>query len=260
LEITIHQIELAQQLPDVTIFETVTAQTGIARMQVDMAPFSDRRVRNAIQACIDHEEMLRLAYAGRGAVGEDHHCAPIHPEYAQLPKQRQDYQRARALLAEAGYSDGLKLTLDINGAEPWETDAAQVLAQMLRPAGISLDLNIMPGTLFWDIWDQTPFGITGWTHRPLGVMVYNLAYATGAPWNETHFADPEFDRLLGEANGKINPAERRETMAKLEKILQDSGIMVQALWRSIFTAGRKNIRNFQLHPTQYHQFFSTWMA
>ena len=66
--------------------------------------------------------------------------------------------------------------------------------------------------------------------RPLGVQVYALAYRTGEPWNETGFANPEFDDLL-DAGATPSPIadKRRELMAKMEKILQDSGILDPAL-------------------------------
>ena len=47
---------------------------------------------------------------------------------------------------------------------------------MVKPAGIRLAINIMPGGTYWDRWISTPFGFTSWTHRPLGVQVLNLAY------------------------------------------------------------------------------------
>jgi peptide/nickel transport system substrate-binding protein len=175
-EMDITQLDIAGALPNAQIWEAITAQTAIARMQMDAEDFKDQRVRNAVQACIDHDRLLELAHRGKGAPAEDHHVSPIHPEYAGLPKQKQDHDRAKALLAEAGHGDGITIKLDVNNNQPWEVAAAQAMAEMTAPAGITLELNILPGAQFWDIWDKTPFGLTSWTHRPLGVMVYNLAY------------------------------------------------------------------------------------
>jgi peptide/nickel transport system substrate-binding protein len=259
-EINIEQFDLVEQLPKVQVFETVTSQTAIARMQQDKEPFTNQHLRNAIQACIDHDKMLEIVYRGRGAIAEDFHCAPIQPEYAPLPKRKQDYDLAQSLLKEAGYENGIELSLDVNNNEAWEVSAAQVMVGMLAPAGIKLKLNVMPGAQYWEIWDKTPFGLTSWTHRPLAIMVYNLAYASGAPWNESHFNNAEFDRILGDANATPDAVARREHMAKLEAILRDSGVMVQPLWRSVFTAGSDRLKGFVYHPTQYHQLFNVWMA
>jgi len=66
----------------------------------------------------------------------------------------------------------------------------------MTPAGIKLNINIIPSTQYWEIWNQTPFGITAWTHRPLGTMVLSVGYRTGVPWNESKYSNAEFDRLL----------------------------------------------------------------
>jgi peptide/nickel transport system substrate-binding protein len=134
------------------------------------------------------------------------------------------------------------------------------MVEMMSPAGINLELNIMPGAQFWDIWDKTPFGLTSWTHRPLGVMVYNLAYRTGAVWNESHFSDPAFDDALDKASAVLDARERSKHMAVAEKVLQDSGVIIQTLWRSIVVAGKDNIQGFNLHPTSYLQMYRVWIA
>jgi peptide/nickel transport system substrate-binding protein len=255
------QLDVLERIPGVVVHTAVTAQTGVARMQMDKEPFSDRRVRQAVQACTDHEALLQIAYRGKGAAGEDHHVAPIHPEYAELPKQKQDHAKAKALLAEAGHPDGIDLKIDIgNTSGKWELDAMQAFKQQCEPAGINLQLNVMPSAQFWEIWDKTPFGFTAWTHRPLGVMVLNLAYRSGVPWNESHYNNPEFDAALDEAGGLVDVNERRKVMAKVEKILQDDAIMVQPLWRGVFSATTDNVKGYTTHPTLYHQFNKVWMT
>lgn len=259
-QISPDQIEIVERIPDGVLIEAITAQTGVARMQVDQEPFTDKRVRQAITACLDHEKLLQLAYRGKGAPGEDHHVAPIHPEYAELPKPKQDHERARALLAEAGHGSGLKLKIDCRNAPSWEPAAMQAMKEMLRPAGIDLDINIMPSEQYGEIWNKTPFGFTSWTHRPLGVMVLNLAYRSGVAWNESHYANPEFDKILDVAGSTLDVDERREHMAKLQAILQDDAVIAQPLWRSIFAAGTRRVRGYQLHPTNYHQLNKVWLA
>ncbi|RMD61765.1 MAG: ABC transporter substrate-binding protein [Alphaproteobacteria bacterium] len=259
-EIDVSQIDLVSRLPNAVLNEAVTAQTAVARMQVDKEPFTDIRVRRAIQACIDHAKILELAHRGRGAPAEDHHVSPIHPEYAKLPPQKQDYALARKLLAEAGYGDGLKIKIDLKATPAWELAAVQALKEQLKPAGIELDLNVMPGAQYWEVWDKTPFGFTAWTHRPLGVMVLNLGYRSGVPWNESHYNNPAFDKALDEATGTLDVNERRKKMEVVEKILQDDAVIVQPLWRAVFTATSKKVRGYQTHPTFYHQLNKVWIA
>src|SRR5262245_49859252 len=79
IELGIAQLDAVKTLPGVQLFEVVTAQTGCARMQVTQKPFDNKKVRQALLACINKGQALELSYRGKGAPGEDHHVAPIHP-------------------------------------------------------------------------------------------------------------------------------------------------------------------------------------
>jgi len=259
-EIFVDQIDVIEQLPNAQLFEVVTAQTAVARMQVDKEPFNNKKVRQAVQAAIDHARVLELAYRDRGAPAEDHHVAPIHPEYFKLAPMRQDIEKARQLLKEAGFPNGVELSIDTNKDQNWEVDAVQAMVQMWKEANIKVNINVMPGSQYWEVWDKTPFGMTGWTHRPLGVMVLNLGYRSGVPWNESNYSNPDFDRALDDATGTLDVVERRKKMEKVESILQDDAVISQPLWRSVFTAGSKNVHNFKMHPTVYHQLNDVWVG
>ena len=85
----------------------------------------------------------------------------------------------------------------------------------------------MPGAQFWEVWDKVPFGMTNWTHRPLGIMVLALAYRTGVPWNESNYSNTRFDALLSKAEGIVDVEERREVMAEIEALMQEDGPIIQ---------------------------------
>lgn len=257
---SVEQLDTIKTLPGMKVYEAVTAQTGVARMRITEKPFDNKKLRQAIQACVDADRMLQIAYRGLGAPGEDHHVSPVHPEYAQLPKQKQDYALAKKLLADAGYPDGIDLKIDCVANPPWEQNTVKVLTEMVKPAGIRLAINIMPGGTYWDRWMSTPFGFTSWTHRALGVQVLNLAYRTGVAWNETAYSNPEFDRLLDEAGAILDANERRPVMAKLEKILQDDAVISQDFWRSAFISANERVQGIYAHVALEHHYNKVWLA
>jgi len=257
-ELFVDQLDVVERLPNAQLFEAVTAQTAVARMRVDKEPFTDKRIRQAFQACIDHKRVLELAYRNRGAPAEDHHVSPIHPEYFQLPPLKPDIDKAKALLAEAGNPD-VNVSIDTNNDQKWEVDAVQAMVQMWEQAGIKVNINVMPGAQYWEVWDKTTFGMTGWTHRPLGVMVLNLGYRCGVPWNESKYCSKAFDAALDEASAELDVNERKKKMEKVERILQEDAVISQPLWRSVFTAGSTKVHNYQMHPTVYHQLDDVWV-
>lgn len=259
-ELSVDQLELVQRVPALEAHETATAYTGVARMRVSEAPFTDIRVRRAVTLAVDHARILELAYANRGTVAENHHVAPVHPEYFALPPIKRDVARAKALLAEAGHRNGVQIKIDYGQNEQWHGKAMQVMKAHLAEAGIDLTLNTMPATAYWDIWRKTPFGFTSWSDRPLGVMTLNLAYRSGAAWNESNYANPEFDAALDKASAILDPSERRKAMEDVQRILQNDAVIVQPLWRSVFSATNKRVRNYRVHPTLSHFYRKVWMT
>lgn len=259
-ELTVDQIELARSIEGAQIKSVETAQTLCCRMQVDQKPFDDIRVRRAIVKAVDNAAIKNLVFPEGGGVAHNYHVSPVQPEYFPLPETTQDIEGAKALLAEAGYADGLDLTIDVGNTDgPWHQAVCEALRDQLQQVGINLAVNVMPTTKFWEIWDKTPFGATSWAHRPLGTMTLAQAYRTGVPWNETHFSDPEFDKALAEAEATIDANERKAKMEKVEKILQDAAVMVQPLWRPVYNLSTAKVHGYEPHPARQMQLTKAWM-
>ncbi|MGH6882121.1 MAG: ABC transporter substrate-binding protein, partial [Hypericibacter sp.] len=134
---------------------------------------------------------------------------------------------------------------------PWHAVAIQAMANQLKEANIKVNIKVVPGATYWDVWTKVPVGFTVWYHRPLGIMALGLAYRTGVPWNESGYANPEFDRLLTKAEGLIDIEKRREITAELEKIMQEDGPIVQPVWEDLYTFMDKKVQGFNMHPTGY---------
>lgn len=259
-EFDIASLQMAQSLPNTTIHEAQTAQTGVARMQVTAAPFDNLKLRQALQAAINIDAYPELVFGGRGSYAEHHHVSKIHPEYYELPKPARDIERAKQLLAEAGHGNGMDLSIDVGNTNgPWQQQVCEIMKQQLADIGVNLGLNIMPASKYWEIWQSTPFGFTAWTHRPLGTMVLSLGYRSGVPWNETKYANPAFDKALDEAEAVLDVDARRAKMEEVEKILQDDAVIIQPLWQPKFFIANNKVKNMHAHPTQYHQYHRVWI-
>jgi len=244
------QLEALQKIPHAQMYQVTTAYTATARMQ-PVKPFDDKRVRQAMRYAIDSNAVLQIAHRGLGQPGEHHHVSPVHPEYAKLPAPARDVARAKKLLAEAGYPNGIDTEIICRPQPAWELLAVQTMVEQWKEAGIRVKINVMPSTQYWEVWTKVPFGFTTWAHRPLGIMSLALAYRSGGPWNESKYSNPEFDRLLTQAEGTLDVSQRREIMARLEAILQEDGPIVQPVWRAIFTFQDKRVQGFKAHPTLY---------
>lgn len=253
-------IATVKRLPFVDVHEATTAQTGVMRFRITEKPFDNKKLRQAVAACMDHDQILKTAFQGFGQPAENHHVCPIHPEYAKLKPLKRDIDLAKKLLAEAGYADGIDLTIangDTDGS--WMTAACSVFKQQCAPAGINVNINKMPANQYWEVWDKAPWGYTTWTHRPLGTMVLSLGYRAGVPWNECAYNNSDFDKSLDDCEATLDVNERKKKMVKTESILQGDAVIPQPFWRSVFKASNKRVKGFKTHPTLYHQFQDVWI-
>ncbi len=154
------QLDVMQALPDVRMYEVVTAQTGVARVKYDQKPFNDNRVRQAFKLAVDPQKVIDVVFRGKAMPGENFHVAPVHPEYARIPSVRPDPARARQLLAEAGFKDGLDVEITVRNSPVWEANACTVMAQQWADVGIRCKVNTVPTSVFWKNWTAVPFGFT----------------------------------------------------------------------------------------------------
>lgn len=237
--------------------EQPTANTIVARMRPDSAPFDNKAVRNAVQLAIDNADVLVLGYNDFGIAAENHHCAPFHPEYAELPKIATDKEKAFEMLKEAGHADTEIELISIDG--DWRKVTSDAIGAQLRDAGFNIKRTVIPGSSFWNDWTKYPFSTTNWGPRPLGVQVYGLAYRSGEAWNESGHANPAFDEKLTLASGIFDADARREIMAELQTMLQDSGAIVQPYWASLALHHVEALKGYDRHQFREMHFDKVWL-
>lgn len=237
--------------------EAITATTLAVRFNQSSEPYGNRDVRKALQLAVDNTVVLELGINGRGLVAENHHVCPIHPEYAEGINEAPDPAAAKAMLDAAGFGDHEFELISLD--DQYEAATCDAVAAQLRDAGIAVKRTVLPGSTFWNDWDKYPFSATEWVMRPLGVQVLNLAYKSDVAWNETDFANPEFDALLAEANSISDADARREVMAGLQRIMLDEGVLIQPYWRSLFRHSLPTVHGVEQHPTFEHHHYKWWV-
>lgn len=265
------QLGVVKGLPGVSVLDTDSAQTPVIRFACADADFKDKddkdytvkevdpRVREAIQLAASNADILRLAYDNNGAEGENHHTSRTQPDYADVGKQRQNLERARQLIKEAGMEGKpIKITLG-NTQGSWEADTCQVLQQQCRQAGINIELNVLPQDEYWTLWDKSEFGLTFWTDRPLAVMLHKLAYRSDAKWNEARFYSKKYDDALDAAAASPDAKAASKHLKTCQQELLDHYALVQPYFLKLYTGGKSKVRNFPRHPAEYYPFHRLWM-
>lgn len=209
-------------------------------------PYRNARVRRALTLAVDNAVCLELGHDGRGTQAQNDHVCPIHPAHADLGPVPLDPARARQEIVAEGFLDFEHELVTID--DQWQRYTGDAVAAQLRDAGLKVRRRIVAGSTFWENWLNYPFSGTQWNHRPLDVQVLGLAYRSGAVWNETGFSDPEFDRLLDEANRLSDPDTRRGVMSRLQSILRENGVILQPYWRALYNHHNGRVVNAEKHP------------
>lgn len=215
-----------------TYSSVASGATIVVRTNQNHEPYQDVRVRKAIAMAVDNAICLELGQSGNGAVADNCHVGPMHPEHdPAVTRLPHDPAMAKALMEEAGMIDYEHELISID--DDWRKNTTDSVAAQMRDAGIPVRRTIMPGSTFWNDWANYPFSSTNWNHRPLGTQVLGLAYRSGEAWNEFAWSNAEFDALLAEANGIADADARRVVMAKIQKIVIDEGVTIQPYWRNV---------------------------
>ncbi len=251
-------IELMNAL-DLTHSEVVSGATIVIRpnqqAEIDgVKPYADKRVRQAIAMAVDNAVCLELGVSGIGIPADNCHVGPVHPEHdASVTRIPYDPAAAKALMEEAGMGDYEHELISID--EGYRKDTTDSVGAQLRDAGIKVKRTVLPGSTFWNDWVKYPFSSTNWNHRPLGTQVLGLAYRSGEAWNESGFANAEFDALLSEANSIADVEKRRAVMSKIQAIMIDEGVTIQPYWRSISRHHKDTLVGVDMHIAYLPQIY-----
>ncbi|WP_245433396.1 ABC transporter substrate-binding protein [Mesorhizobium sp. WSM3866] len=237
--------------------EAKTGATVLCAANVTNKPYDDKRVRNALQLAVDNSAVLQVGYDGYGSPAANYHVAPIHPEYYPVPEKKRDVEAAKRLMTEAGQLDFEHEI--ISPDTDWVKDPADVIAQQFREAGFKVKRTVLPDSTFYNNWMKYPLSVCPWNMRPLGVQVLALAYRSGAAWNQTSWSNPEFDKLLDKALTLPDQEKRKAVMKDIETLLQDSGVIIQPYWQSVFCHFTKQVRGYQKHPATDVDLDKVWI-
>lgn len=256
------QIDLAMRMPT-SLFQSLQDEPGIVtvdiptngfdliRLRSDRAPGNDPRVIQALKLATDRTAILNVVQQGYGAVGNDSPIGPLYAAYydpnAQPPAR--DVEAAKALLAEAGYdaSNPLQLTLHTpdTGGRP---DLAAVLKEQWAEAGVEIEISVEPESVYYgdDGWLEVDLGITGWGSRPYPQFYLDVMLVGDAKWNESHFADAEFDELAHTAGTTLDEAARIQAYHDIQALLIDRGPVIIPYYFAQFGAISDQFTGFEL--------------
>ncbi len=244
-----------------TDFERISAADGIdglrtpsgrfldVVMDTQVAPWSDPRVREALSLSVDRAAMVELVAEGYGTPGNDSPVNSAYAYYADSPVKTYDPVKAKALLAEAGYADGLSLELVASEKPGYRSAMAVVLREMAKPAGFDISVKTMDHPSYLEqVWKKGPFYVGFYNMQPTEGTIFNLLFTSDASWNETKWNNAAFDALVDEADKTVDPAKRAELYADAQKLMREDVPALVPVFFDLLGAKAAYVENYQQHP------------
>ncbi|MXW90134.1 MAG: ABC transporter substrate-binding protein [Acidimicrobiaceae bacterium] len=215
------QLDALDAEPDIMVISNPVGSSSVAYCQIDVPPFDNNDLRLAIKYATNRPQHNDLVYGGRAYQMNDIPL-PGLIRFGLAGSREHNLAMAREHLSRAGYADGIDLTLTLASMEDW-IEWTQVWQQQLAEAGINVELDVTPADTYWgDQWLSAPFAMTGWNVRTVDHGL-GLWYHSEAEWNETHWADEQFDADLAAARSTTDEAERTRLYHKMQQQIIDEG-------------------------------------
>ncbi|ADI15692.1 ABC transporter substrate-binding protein [Truepera radiovictrix] len=201
-------------------------------------PLSDLRVRQAITHAIDKQAIIEGALFGFGTpIGT--HASPIEPYFIDVEPYPYDPERARELLAEAGFEDGLTLTFELP-PYPIERRVGEVIAQQLADVGITANVTNVEWTTWLErIFTNADYELTIIGHsEPRDIGIY------GNPEYYFRYNNRDVQALLEQAERAVDETERNELLKEVAQRIADEAVNVWVLSPPYLVAARADLYGF----------------
>lgn len=202
-------------------------------------PFDNPLVRQAITHAIDKRAIVEGAFFGLGTVIGTH-ATPVEPYFIDIEPYPYDPERARALLAEAGYPEGLTVNFELPEPYAIERRAGEVIAQQLSEVGIAVNLSVVEwGTWIQRIFLGADYDMTIIGHsEPFDIGIY------GNPDYYFQYDNPRVRELLAEAERTLDGEARMELYREVARIIAEDAVNVWIFSPPYLVAARQEIYGF----------------
>jgi peptide/nickel transport system substrate-binding protein len=215
-------------------------------MAIDMPPFDDNRVRQAMRLIVDRQGMIDQIVSGYGFIGNDLY-APFDDGYdSELPQREQDIDKAKSLLKQAGMENA---TIDLhttNGASGM-VNLATVFATQAKEAGLTINVKNDPN-YYGDDYLKLAFSVDFWGTRGYLNQVQQGSLPN-SPYNETHWPPKSgdgsnFGDLYSQALSATDDAKRNDIMHEMQTLEYDIGGYIIPFFNNLIDGYGANVAGF----------------
>jgi len=261
-QLTIQDSLQIQNLPGIKVSEAPANRWYSMQWQVDKPPFDNLKLRQAVAYAIDRKQLVDIVMLGKAPIAN----SPTPPGlWWYSPDVKYPYEhnpdKARALLKEAGYPNGIQFDLAITEDAP-DSQISQVVQDQLKAVGITANLKPVSSSDFYDLVVKRAINFTpeNWTQRPDPDALFRALFPTNGWANTTGYSNKEVDALLDKARALQNNADRAPLYAKMQQIIGDELPYIHLFFGVQYMAYRDKVQNFTWVPDLIPRFRDVWKS
>lgn len=240
-------------------------------MNVSSAPFGDKRVRQAINRLVDRKRIAEtMAYGFSMPIVLP--WSPASPAYDAQANAAMDFnvEKARQLLAEAGFPNGFKTNFTISTAWPVWKSAAQVIQADAKKVGIDININVLQDADFISRFraegspDMSAYNLANTDMHPAYPFLVTLWFRTkGAegkfPTNSSQYETPEYQALIEKLMAATVDTELKSLYKQMNELLNDSSHAFSLMSRTIPVLLKKELHNFKIDRNGITYLTDAWL-
>ena len=196
-------------------------------MNVTIPPFDNPKVRQAIAYAIPYEDILGTALFDRGIGMFGGPGDPTTTDWPQPSPYKTDLDKAKALLAEAGFPDGFKTTLSYDVSTATTREPIALLVQdSLKKIGVEVEIEKVPGADWYTRLNQKSMpmlimSFKAWLNYPDYYFYWTYDGENNSVFNAMNYVNPKMDELIATARFESDPAKYAEQVKGFIKIAFD---------------------------------------
>lgn len=204
---------------------------------VDKPPFDDVRVRQAVNYAIDNAQAIQTARAGMAITANQFIMTGLLGHDDSIQYYARDVEMVKSLLTEAGYPDGMDITVNVWNIGESVTEA-QVVAAQLQEAGFNAEVVPTDFGTFITEMDKGTYGfyLTGEALNPNTAADMVRFWHSESGENKSHYTNPAVDALLDEAMNELDLTRRGELLAEAERLILDDAAYVPYMYDQKYIA------------------------
>ncbi|GHG59919.1 ABC transporter substrate-binding protein [Sinomonas cellulolyticus] len=233
-----------------TVATVKNAQWYTVPMLNTAAPFTDPLIRRALAHAYNPKDVMQLAVNGNGTLG---HNNPVPPSDAYRLDYGLEYDldKSKALLKQAGMST-LAVEIYTSTYDSVLTPLALALKGSVADAGITLDVkNVSSDSYYTDIWMKKPLMVSYWyAGRPIDQLL-NQIFRSGSSYNESGYANPQFDKLLDDARATVDDAKRKTLYQDAQKLLIDDAASLTPFFADRLVGLSKKVAGYKEYGFEF---------